>query len=174
MRERVIIGLTLGLLLVPLAVGYLTVPCDTFGEPLVLSPHRLRQQRYLSDARTWQAEVAEISATLDAIAYGPEPGSLGKAFLLAEQVGQAVGRLDALTPPEAPVEYGLLAATLDAARDTLTYAAERLLAYYGSHDPQALGEAREALRLADLALADVCAGIDALTYSLCREVWRAQ
>jgi len=173
MRLRlVVLALILILFIVPLGVGYATAPCDGFGEPVVLSPYRLRQQRFLQDAGRWAEDVQQVGETLHTVAYGPQPQSTSAAFRLAEQVGQAASRLDTLLPLEAPAEYSLLALTMDQARDTYAYAAEQLLVFYGNNAPQALAEAQESLRLAALALDDVQAGIRGLTYPLCREVWR--
>ena len=172
-RTSILSGGLLALILTPLAVGYVAAPCDAFGEPLVLSPYRLRQQQYLDRAARWLDEIAEVGATLDAVARGPQPQSTGAAFRLAEQVGQAASRLDTLTLPAAPAEYSLLSLTLLQVQDTYAYAAEQLLVFYGAADPQALAEAHAALDLAASALADARAGIAGLTYPLCREVWRA-
>lgn len=173
MHIRTIIGgLLLALVLTPLGVGYATAPCDAFGEPVILSPYRLRQQRYLDRAAHWLDEIAAVGATLDAVAAGPSPQSTGAAFRLAEQVGQTASRLDALALPQAPAEYSLLALTLVQVQDTYAYAAEQLLVFYGNADPQALLEAQIALDLAASALADAREGIAGLTYPLCREVWR--
>lgn len=171
-KHFIIIGLTLALIGLPLGVGYSTASCDSFGAPVVMSPYRLRQQRFLVAATAWADELAEIGDSLDAIAQGPQPQSTGAAFKLAEQVGQAAARLDALTLPAAPAEYSLLALTMQQAVDTYAYAAEQLLVFYGNNDGQALTEARASLALARLALADLQAGIAGLTYPLCREVWR--
>ncbi|MBN2001816.1 MAG: hypothetical protein JXA21_00555 [Anaerolineae bacterium] len=172
MQTRFIVGLTLALIGLPLGVGYSVAPCDSFGTPVVMSPYRLRQQRFLAEATAWAAALTEIGDSLDAIARGPQPQSTGAAFRLAEQVGQAVGRLDALTLPEAPAEYSLLALTMQQAVDTYAYAAEQLLTFYGTNDPQALAEAQASLTLARLALGDLREGIAGLTCALCREVWR--
>ncbi len=172
MRTRFIVGLTLALIGLPLGVGYSAAPCDNFGAPVALSPYRLRQQRFLTAAARWMEAVEEIGDSLDAIARGPQPQSTGAAFRLAEQVGQAAVRLDALALPEAPAEYSLLALTMQQALDTYAYAAEQLLVFYGNNDGQALTEARASLALARLALGDLRAGIGGLTYPLCREVWR--
>jgi len=172
MQTRFIVGLTLALIGLPLGVGYVTAPCDSFGAPVVMSPYRLRQQRFLAEATTWADELAEIGDSLDAIARGPQPQSTGAAFRLAEQVGQADARLDALTLPEAPAEYSLLALTMQQAVDTYAYAAEQLLVFYGNNDGQALAEAQASLTLARSALGDLREGIAGLTYPLCREVWR--
>ena len=166
-RTIIVGGLLLAFTLAPLGVGYATAPCDAFGEPVVLSPYRLRQQRYLDQAARWLDAIAEVGAALDAA-----PHSVGLAFRLAEQVGQAASRLDALTLPTAPAEYSLLALTLLQVQDTYAYAAEQLLVFYGTADPQTLHEAQVALALAAGALADTRAGIAGLTYPLCREVWR--
>jgi hypothetical protein len=171
-RRSIAIGVILALLLVPLAVGYITAPCDAFGDPIILSPHRLRQRGFLVKASTWLKQISEIGADLDTITQGPQPGSVSTAFQLAEQVGQITGRLDTLDPPEAPPEYGLLADMMGQAWNQYAHSAERLLGFYGSRDPQALAEAREALWLGDKILIDVAAGTDALTNPLCREVWR--
>ena len=168
----VIGGAIVALLLVPLAVGYLTAPCEVTGEPLVLSPHRVRQRQFLTEATTWHRNISDVSAKLHSILNAPQPGSVSAAFRLASEVGRATTRLDVLTPPEAPAEYVLLAGTMHEARDTYVFATECLLSFYGSSDSQALLEAQAALRLGDAALADVAAGIEALTYPLCREVWR--
>lgn len=173
MRIRfIIIGLTLALIGLPLSVGYITAPCDSFGAPVVLSVYRLRQQRFLTAATRWADALEEIGQSLDTIARGTQPQSTGAAFRLAEQVGQAAGRLDALTLPEAPAEYSLLALTMQQASDTYAYAAEQLLTFYGNNDPQALAEAQASLALARLPLTDLRDGIAGLTYPLCREVWR--
>ena len=171
-RTIIVGGLLLAFTLAPLGVGYATAPCDAFGEPVVLSPYRLRQQRYLDQATRWLDAVAEVGATLDAVASGPGPQSTGAAFRLAEQVGQAASRLDALALPEAPAEYSLLALTLLQVQDTYAYAAEQLLVFYGTTDPEARHEAQIALALAAGALTDAREGIAGLTYPLCREVWR--
>ncbi len=171
MRTKIGLGLSLALLCLPLAVGYMTAPCDTFGAPVVLAPYRLHQERYLVQATRWTNAVAAVGATLDSLAAAPAPQSTSAAFRLAEQVGQAASRLEALTLPPAPAEYSLLALTLEQTRDTYAYAAEQLLAFYGNQDPQALAEAQTSLDLAAAALADAQAGIAGLTYPLCREVW---
>ena len=172
MQTRFIVGLTLALIGLPLGVGYVTAPCDSFGAPMVMSPYRLRQQRFLAEATAWADALAEIGDSLDAIARGPQPQSTGAAFRLAEQVGQADARLNTLTLPEAPAEYSLLALTMQQTVDTYAYAAEQLLAFYGNNDGQALTEAQASLALARLALGDLRAGIAGLTYPVCREVWR--
>jgi hypothetical protein len=172
MQTRYIVGLTLALIGLPLGVGYVVAPCDSFGAPVVMSPYRLRQQRFLAEATAWADELAGIGDSLDAIANTLQPQSTGAAFRLAEQVGQAAARLDALALPEAPAEYSLLALTMQQAVDTYDYAAEQLLVFYGNNDGQALAEAQASLALARLALADLRAGIAGLTYPLCREVWR--
>ncbi len=171
-RHFIIIGLTLALIGLPLGVGYATAPCDSFGAPVVMSPYRLRQQRFLTAATRWADAEEAVGLTLDTIARGPQPQSTGAAFRLAEQVGQAAGRLDALTLPEAPAEYSLLALTMQQTTDTYAYAAEQLLTFYGNNDGQALAEARASVALARLALGDLRAGIAGLTYPACREVWR--
>jgi len=171
-KHFVIIGLTLALIGLPLGVGYATAPCDSFGAPVVLSLYRLRQQRFLTAATRWADTVEETGDSLDVIAQGPQPQSTGAAFRLAEQVGQADARLNALTLPEAPAEYSLLALTMQQTGDTYAYAAEQLLVFYGNNDGQALAEAQASLALARLALGDLRAGIAGLTYPLCREVWR--
>ena len=172
MQTRFIVGLTLALIGLPLGVGYVAAPCDSFGAPVVMSPYRLRQQRFLAAATAWADELAEIGDSLDAIARGPQPQSTGAAFRLAEQVGQAASRLNALRLPEAPAEYSLLALTMQQAVDTYAYAAEQLLVFYGNNDPLALAEAQASLTLARLALGDLREGIAGLTCALCREVWR--
>ncbi|HQI83446.1 MAG TPA: hypothetical protein PKV20_02570 [Anaerolineae bacterium] len=172
MRIHFIIGLTLALIGLPLGVGYATAPCDSFSAPVVLSLYRLRQQRFLTAATRWADEVEAVGLSLDAIARGPQPQSTGAAFRLAEQVGQAAGRLNALILPEAPAEYSLLALTMQQTADTYAYAAEQLLIFYGNNDGQALAEAQASLALARLALGDLRAGIAGLTYPACREVWR--
>lgn len=172
MQTRYIVGLTLALIGLPIGVGYVVAPCDSFGAPMVMSPYRLRQQRFLAEATEWADALTEIGDSLDAIANTSQPQSTGAAFRLAEQVGQAAARLDALTLPAAPAEYSLLALTMQQAMDTYAYAAEQLLVFYGNNDGQALTEARASLALARLALADLRAGIAGLTYPLCREVWR--
>ena len=172
MQTRFIVGLTLVLIGLPLGVGYVSAPCDSFGAPVVMSPYRLRQQRFLAEATAWADELAEIGDSLDAIARGPQPQSTGAAFRLAEQVGQADARLNALPLPEAPAEYSLLALTMQQAVDTYAYAAEQLLVFYGNNDGQALTEAQASLALARLALADLREGIAGLTCAWCREVWR--
>jgi hypothetical protein len=172
-RTYLIGGLILALVLVPLGVGYATAPCDAFGAPVVLSPYRLRQQHYLDRTSRWLDDVAEVGATLAAVAHGPQPQATGTAFRLAERVGQAAGRLETLAPPEAPEAYSLLALTLEQVRDTYAYAAEQLLVTYGSSDVGALAEARAGLAAAQTVLDDARAGIAGLTYPLCREVWRA-
>jgi hypothetical protein len=168
----VIGGAIVALLLVPLAVGYLTAPCEVTGEPLVLSPHRVRQRQFLTEATTWHSNISDVSAMLQSVLNAPQPGSVSAAFRVASEVGKVSTRLDLLTPPEAPPEYVLLAGTMHQARDDYAYGIECLLSFYGSSDSQALLEAQAALRLGDAALSDVAAGIEALTYPLCREVWR--
>jgi len=165
-------GLILLLISVPLTVGYLTAPCDSFGTPVVLSVYRLRQERFLKTATRWAADVTDAGHALEALVQAPPPTSTGAAFRLAEQVGQAANRLDTLTPPEAPAEYSLLALTMQQARDTYVYAAEQLLVFYGTNDTETLLAAQEALRLAETSLADVAAGLAGLAYPRCREVWR--
>lgn len=172
MQTRFIAGLTLALIGLPLGVGYVVAPCDSFRAPVVMSAYRLRQQRFLAEATAWTDELAEIGDSLDAIANGPQPQSTGAAFRLAEQVGQASARLNALTLPEAPAEYSLLALTMQQAVDTYAYAAEQLLTFFGTNDAQALAEAQTSLALARLALADLREGIAGLSCTLCREVWR--
>lgn len=172
MQTRFIVGLTLALIGLPLGVGYVTAPCDSFGAPVVMSPYRLRQQRFLTEATAWADALAEIGDSVDAIARGPQPQSTGAAFRLAEQVGQADAGLNTLPLPEAPAEYSLLALTMQQTGDTYAYAAEQLLVFYGNNDGQALTEAQASLTLARLALADLREGIDGLTCALCREVWR--
>jgi hypothetical protein len=168
----IIIGLTLALIGFPLGVGYATAPCDSFGAPMVLSLYRLRQQQFLTAATHWADAVDEIGNSLDVTADGPQPQSTGAAFRLAEQIGQAEARLNALTLPEAPAEYSLLASTMQQTLDTYIYAAEQLLTFYGNNDSQALAEAQASLVLAQLSLDDLRAGIAGLTHPLCREVWR--
>ncbi|MGC9396881.1 MAG: hypothetical protein ACP5J4_18710 [Anaerolineae bacterium] len=129
MQTRFIVGLTLALIGLPLGVGYAAAPCDSFGAPVVLSLYRLRQQRFLTTATRWADAVEDIGDSLDTIARGPQPQSTGAAFRLAEQVGQASARLDALTLPEAPAEYSLLALTMQQTSDTYAYAAEQLLTF---------------------------------------------
>ncbi|MEJ5312355.1 MAG: hypothetical protein WHX52_21530 [Anaerolineae bacterium] len=90
MRTRFIVGLTLALIGLPLGVGYSAAPCDSFGAPVVMSPYRLRQQRFLAAATAWADALTEIGDSLNAIAQGPQPQSTGAAFRLAEQVGQAL------------------------------------------------------------------------------------
>lgn len=174
MRTWMMIGLILTLICIPLSVGYLTAPCDSFGAPMILSLYRLRQERFLKEATHWITDIREVEHRLNTIAQGSVPQSTGAAFRLAEQVGQAAERLDALTPPEAPAEYSLLALTMNQARDTYAYAAEQLLTFYGTNDAQTLAAAQEALRLAGVSLADVEAGLTGLTYPRCREVWRGR
>jgi hypothetical protein len=174
MHTRFIVGLTLALIGLPLGVGYVVAPCDSFGAPVVMSAYRLRQQRFLAEATAWADTLAEIGDSLDAIARGPQPQSTGAAFKLAEQVGQAAARLDALTLPEAPAEYSLLAATMQEATNSYMDAAEDLLIFYGTSDPVAMIDVELALSMARLQLTDLRAGIAGLTYPLCREVWRAQ
>jgi hypothetical protein len=120
----------------------------------------------------WVTDIKDARKALDAIAQAPPPPSTGATFRLAEQVGQAASRLEALAPPEAPAEYSLLALTMQQTRDTYVYAAEQLLTFYGTNDAQTLVTAQEALQLAEAALADVEAGLAGLTYPRCREVWR--
>jgi len=165
-------GAIVVLLLGPLAVGYFTAPCEVTGEPVVLSPHRVRQRQFLIEATTWHRNISDVSDMLRSALNAPQPGSVSAAFRMASEVGKVTTRLDLLTPPEAPAEYSLLAGAMNQARDHYAYATERLLSFYGSSDSQALLEAQAALRLGDAALADVAAGIEALTYPLCREVWR--
>ena len=172
MTRGLIGGAIVALLLGPLSVGYFTAPCEITGEPLVLSPHRARQRQFLAEATTWHRSISDASDMLRSVIDAPQPGSVSAAFRVASEVGKVTTRLDLLAPPEAPAEYALLAGTMSQARDYYAYATERLLSFYGSSDSQALLEAQAALRLGDAALADVAAGIEALTYPLCREAWR--
>jgi hypothetical protein len=166
-----IVSVTL-LLLLPLSVGYFTAPCDRFGEPLILSPYRLRQQRFLREVEVWSREVAEAGAVINELLQGPQPQSSGETFRMAEQVGQAVARLDALPPPEASEAYLLLGQEMGRAHDTYIYAAESLLTFYGSNNPEALAEARAALEDAELLISDLEEGIAGLSHPRCYEVWR--
>ncbi len=171
MRTKIGSGLFLALVVLPLLIGYVTAPCDAWGVPVVLSPYRLRQARYLAQVTRWTDAVAEVGATLDTLAAAPAPQSTSAAFRLAEQVGQAAQQLATLAPPPAPAEYSLLALLLEQTRDTYAYAAEQLLVFYGTQDPQALAAAHVSLDLAAAALAEARAGSAGLTYPLCREVW---
>jgi hypothetical protein len=170
--RHVIGGAIVALLLGPLTIGYFTAPCEVTGEPVVLSPHRVRQRQFLTAATTWHRSISDVSSMLRSVVDAPQPGSVSAAFRAASEVGKVTTRLDLLVPPEAPAEYLLLAGTMHQAHDDYTFATERLLSFYGTSDSQALLEAQAALRLGDAALADVAAGIEALTYPLCREVWR--
>jgi hypothetical protein len=170
--RHVIGGAILAFLLAPLALGYFMAPCEVTGEPVVLSPHRVRQRQFLIEATRWQRSISDVSTMLRSVVDAPQPGSVSAAFRAASEVGKVTTRLDLLVPPEAPAEYLLLAGTMHQARDHYAYATECLLGFYGSSDSQALLEAQAALRMGDAALLDVAAGIEALTYPLCRDVWR--
>jgi hypothetical protein len=173
MRTCHIVGLLIVLLLLgPLGVGLYQAPCDLWGAPVVLTPYRLRQQRFLARADRWLTEVAAVGATLERLAQEPPPATTAAAFRLAEQVGQAAGRLETLTLPEAPPEYALLTATLLRVQETYAAAAEQLLLYYGHRDPQAWGAAQATLQHGALALREAQEGLAGLSYPRCREVWR--
>ena len=92
----------------PLGVGYLTAPCDTFGEPVILSPYRLRQQHFLQQATRWLQESQEVEAALLALTQAEQPQSMGEAFQLAEQAALSVcGHRDGVTVRSDGVAYRL-------------------------------------------------------------------
>ena len=75
MRIWLIGGLVLILMGIPLTVGYLAAPCDSFGTPVILSVYRLRQERFLKAAMRWVTDIKDAGKALDAIAQAPPPPS---------------------------------------------------------------------------------------------------
>ena len=129
----------------PLALGYWGSPCDDFGNPILLTPARWQERRFLRDATAWTADLAAVEAGLRELTASPPPQSTGEAFRLAGRAGEALNRLEQLLPPEAPPNYVLLGLSMRQTRDTYSVATELLLAFYGSHDPAQLAAAQAAL-----------------------------
>ncbi len=169
-----LIALIAGLLLiVPPLVGYATAPCDSLtAQPLVLSPYRLAQQRYLTRAAAALTEMAAIAPELQALAAQTAPVSSAEAFRRAGRATDLATRLEQIALPDPPAVYTLLGERLAQVRDTYILAAEDLLAYLGNHDLAQLQAAGEALTLADTVRAELEEAVVGLHYPLCREVWR--
>ncbi|HNT77814.1 MAG TPA: hypothetical protein PKH77_22605 [Anaerolineae bacterium] len=173
MRNWLIVLIAGLILVIPPLVGYAGAPCDPLtAKPLVLSPYRLAQQRYLVRADTALTTMADIAVELHVLATQPAPVSSAEAFRRAGRASDLAAQLEQIVRPNPPAVYTLLGERLGQVRDTYSLAAEDLLAYLGNNDLAQLQAAGEALALADAVRAELVAAVAGLHYPLCREVWR--
>jgi hypothetical protein len=137
-----LIALIAGLLLiVPPLVGYATAPCDSLtAQPLVLSPYRLAQQRYLTRAAAALTEMAAIAPELQALAAQTAPVSSAEAFRRAGRATDLATRLEQIALPDPPAVYTVRGRLAQCVIPTFWL---RIFAAYWQHDLAQLQAAGE-------------------------------